>query len=122
MILYVKEHQQWYASCRITRSRARRALKILKKKEVVITEVHLFDQKATTYIRINSFQSMRTWQRATSESAQKPLPESAKKSLPESAKKPLPESAEKQLTESAKKSLPESAKKPLPESAEKQLP
>ena len=129
MILYVKEHQQWYASCRITKSRARRALTILKKKEVVITEVHLFEQKATTYIRINWEGFMRAFNSATKPSGQKPLlgsteksiPGNTEKSIPESAQNSIPENVQKPLPESAQRELPESAQKPLPESTQKAL-
>lgn len=41
VIWFAKEHKEWYASCRITKSRVPRALKILKEKELVLKCIFL---------------------------------------------------------------------------------
>ena len=57
----VKTYKDWWDETRLTARQARRALSILKKKGIVISEVRRFNGSPCTHIRINEEQFMWHW-------------------------------------------------------------
>lgn len=75
---FVKEHDQWYAECRLTKSRVRRGLKKLKEKKLIVSEVHRVGQNTATCIRIDQEGFIHAWR---VNSAQNPSPGRDRKSV-----------------------------------------
>ena len=58
----VKAHTDWYDEIRFTADQARRALRVLEEKKLVITKVHQFNGTPTKHIRINWPAFWKAWE------------------------------------------------------------
>jgi len=56
-----KKHEDWWEEIRLTPNQARRALRILKEKHLVVTTVKKFNGSPHTHIRIDYKQFMWNW-------------------------------------------------------------
>jgi hypothetical protein len=57
-----KRHEDWWEECRITQWQAKRAIRVLVQKGILVSKLYKFDGAPTTHLRINPDGFLRAWE------------------------------------------------------------